>query len=235
MIDNPVELLGDVLRQAIGSSLLDFHVAAFGRIESYNAAKHTATVQLMVKRPRTEEDNTRTMETVPPIPNVPVMVLGGGSFRATFPLSKGDFVLLVFLDQRSDRFLMQGQLVEPADDRAHHLSDAVAIPCVRDFAHPWTSSPTDAATIGHDTGAKIEITELVVRAGGNDRLVTKTEFDGHVHLPGTFSNAGGAVVGVSGAPTSPAVGTAVLRGFVVVGLALVLSLITCAYLLGKVT
>lgn len=47
-------------------------------------------------------------------------------------------------------------------------------------------------------------------AGGAEALVKKSEYDGHTHGPGTFSNSGGAVAGLSGG-AAEVTGTTVLK------------------------
>lgn len=101
----------------------------------------------------------------------------------------------------------------PNGDRSHPLTLTVS-----DRRHSPTGGKPGDITIRHYKGAKIIMNEdgdievqpapgreLVVRdaAGNADRLVKKSEYDGHTHGPGTFTTpvgagGGGPVTGASG-------------------------------------
>ena len=226
-MNNIVEMLLGLLGDHSSAELENLHVAIPGRVESYDSTKQRATVQPAIKRAHIDEAGNRVVEALPPIPDVPVVFPGGGGYRLTFPIQRGDGVLLVFSEASMDKWLAKGGVVDPVDDRRHDLTDAIAVPGLRSFATPLTDVPTDGISLGVDAGGlELRITGSEIRAGGTERLVTKAEFDTHTHpAPG----------GATSAPTAAATGTAFLRGFVVLGLALVLSAIACAYLLGRVS
>jgi len=78
---------------------------------------------------------------------VPVLMPQGGGYQMKLPITKGDVVLLVFCDRSLDIWKSKGGEVDPIDLRQHHLSDAVAIPCLRD---PAAAAPTVAVEIQSD-------------------------------------------------------------------------------------
>lgn len=73
------------------------------------------------------------------------------------------------------------------------------------------SMPYAALWQGGESPIKIVLKAATVFLGdesGATVLPTKSDFDNHVHLPGSFTTAtGGPVTGSSGAPAAPAVGT----------------------------
>lgn len=103
--------------------------------------------------------------------------------------------------------------VFPNGDRSHPLTIAVA-----DRRYKPTGRQPGDVTMHHYAGAQITMTkdgdievqpapgrQVFVRSAGGtaDRLVTKSEFDGHTHGPGSFSTpsaggGGGPVTGTSG-------------------------------------
>lgn len=110
----------------------------------------------------------------------------------------------------------------PNGDRSHPITIVVA-----DRRHRPTGGEPGTVTLHNHTGAKvimmpsgdIEIQpasgrEVLIRneAGGVDRLVKKSEHDGHTHPPGTFAAppGGGTVTGVSGGAAA-VTGTQALR------------------------
>jgi hypothetical protein len=166
MINTPS--LSNVLDDAQDSRLNELHVSIPGRIEAYDAGSGRATVQPLVKRGYIDEQGDRQVETLPVVTDVPVLFLGAGGFRFTLPVSVGDVVLLVFTSCSIDRWLVKGGLVDPQDDRRHCLSDAIAIPGLRDFGHAWSSPASDVASIGHDAGAQITFRQQELRLGGDN-------------------------------------------------------------------
>jgi hypothetical protein len=135
-------------------------------VESYDSATQKISAQPLIKRGYTDETGERIAERLPIITGVPVVFPGGGGYRVTFPIAKGDTVLLIFSEASLDKWLAHGGDVDPNDDRRHTLSDAIAIPGLRDFAHALDSAPTDCATIGSDSGAVIEMRTADIRIGG---------------------------------------------------------------------
>src|SRR5690606_33082216 len=93
---------------------------------------------------------------------------GSGGFRVTFPVDAGDEVLLIFSESALDAWLTYGGEVDPVDDRRFSLSDAIAIPGLRNFSNPLSSAPADRATFGKDTGAQIHVDDTEIRLGAND-------------------------------------------------------------------
>lgn len=212
MADDSTPTLSEVLDRAIRTRLAGLRVGLPARVESYDAAKHKASVQPLILEGYEGEDGERAVERLPVINDVPVIFPGSGGTRVKFPIAKGDTVFLTFASSSLDRWLVTGGEVDPADERRHDLSDAVAIPGLMDFAHVSDHTPM------------IEFTATEIRAGGTQALVTKTEFDNHVHL---------CPAGTSGSPTVPATGTTYLRGFITVGVLVALNLLLAAYLLGR--
>lgn len=154
--------LAEVIRRAIDSRALDLHVALPGRVEKYDAATQTAEVLPMVRRAIVDEDGDVQHEDLPPIPNVQIAFPRGGGFSATWPLDKGDHVLLVFNSWATGQWRETGDISDPIDLRKHSLSNPVAIPGV---APKREVLPTDAAA------AVIEVagtaTELKVGAAAS--------------------------------------------------------------------
>jgi hypothetical protein len=114
-----------------------------GRVEAYDSNTQRAAVKPLLQGLLRNADGSTTSTSIGVLNEVPVLMLQGGGVQVKLPVAKGDIVLLVFCDRSLDIWKAKGGEVDPVDLRQHHLSDAVAIPCLRD--------PTAAPT------AKIEI------------------------------------------------------------------------------
>lgn len=157
--------LVEVLVTAVRSGMADVYVSMPGRIESYDAVTQRCTAQPLIKRRRADEDGARVVELLP-IVTAPVVFAGGGGFRTTYPVAVGDTCEIRWQSASIDFWLERGDTVDPEDDRRHHIADAVVHVGLRDYAHAYTSAPTDCATFGKDGGAVIEARASDIRVGG---------------------------------------------------------------------
>ena len=204
--------LGSVIRAAIDARLATVFTSLLARVVSYDHTRQSCSAQPVTQQARTADDGGRVATPLPVIADVPVQWPGGGGFRVTFPLAAGDYVLLVFTSGEISGWKVGGGAsLDPKDDRRHHLSDAVAVPCVRDFGHPYSSAPTDGASIGKDGGPTIEFKATEIQAGGTKPLVTYAEFMNHTHrTAGTGPPV--APTALAPPPAAALVGTSVLKG-----------------------
>jgi hypothetical protein len=138
-----------------------------GRIESFDAAKQLAEVQPLQKDLRELETGESEVVGLPPIPNVPVVVLGGGTFADTYPIQQGDECLLIFADRSLDKWIEQGGEQDPIDLRRHDLSDAVAIVGVRSKPNKLSEYDENRRVIGKVGGPRVALSDSTVHLGVN--------------------------------------------------------------------
>lgn len=132
-----------ILGDYIESHLTGVRVALPGRVVKYYAETQRADVQVEIQDGELDEDEQRKAVTLPIVADVPVVFPGAGGWRFTFPIAVGDGVLVVFASSSIARWKAAGGgIVDPADDRRHHLADAIAIPGLS--AGAPTEAPTDA-------------------------------------------------------------------------------------------
>lgn len=136
----------EIIREALDSRLLDVHVALPARVESYDPATLTVEVLPMVRRAILDTENKIAHEDIPKIPNVPVLFPNSTAFSATWPLQKGDFVLLVFNEAAIGQWRETGDISNPGDIRRHDLSYPVAIPGIKPKTGTTPTAP-DAAVV----------------------------------------------------------------------------------------
>jgi len=125
--ERPAVSLETVFATVIEGYLDDLHVALPGRVTKFDATTQKASVEPTIGR-RFGRYGDRVDEILPVLTNVPVVWPRGGGFVLQFPLTVGDFVLLVFSERSYDEWLTKGgSRVVPQAERRHHLTDAVAI------------------------------------------------------------------------------------------------------------
>lgn len=189
------------LATVFDSRLAALHVAMPARVESYDASQQRATVQPLTRRAFIAEDDSRTPEKLPPIEGVPIIFPGAGAYKITFPIAKGDIVMLLFAEGSIDKWLTTGAVdVDPDDDRRNALSDAVAIPGLLPFKNPSDQVDDDAMVISAPElklGSK-DATELVSFKSALDKLLTAMDTwtvvatDGGAALKASLVSAYGA-------------------------------------------
>lgn len=161
--------LAEVIRGALDARMSGVHVALPGKVTSYDATQQRVSVQPLIKRGYFDEEGERLVENLPVVPDVPVMFPGAGAYSITFPILSGTVGLLVFCDGSMDRWLADGDLVDPGDDRVHALTDAVFIPGLRSF----NRNGGQAAPIKNGTGTGAPPTNALVVNGADIRLGDK--------------------------------------------------------------
>lgn len=198
--------LAEIVRLALDSKMLDVHVALPCRVEKYDAATQTAEVVPMVRRALTNTDGETQHEDLPVLPNVPVCFPRSANFSATWPISKGDFVLVIFCSSAIGTWRATGQLSDPVDLRRHDLSQAVAIPGI---APDGSTIPTAADAAVFEVGGAA--THVAVGAAASDfvamnqKVLTElgsiaTALTGHTH---TGVTAGMGITGGSSSTYAP--------------------------------
>lgn len=117
--------LEEVIRMAIQMALLQVNVSMPAQVVAFNSDKNTVDVQPCLMRFYEQDTAPKAL---PIINGVPVKFPRGGNFSMKWNLKKGDYVNLVFSQRSIDIWKNQGGVVDPAENRKFHLSDAVAYP-----------------------------------------------------------------------------------------------------------
>lgn len=122
------------LSEPIRNALRDFssrtHVCLPARVEKYDHTQQRVEVKPLLRRAYADGE----VEGMPVVVNVPLIWPRSGGAQMTFPVKKGDTVMIVMADRSLDRWLSQGGEVTPDDRRQHDLSDAIAVPGLVPFA-----------------------------------------------------------------------------------------------------
>lgn len=217
----------EVLRQAIEYFLQDTHTMLPGRFEEYDPAEQRATVKPLVQRRVLTEDGGEFLESVPVIPDVPVMFPSVAGFVMTFPVKQGDFCMLFFAERSIDTYLAgDGSDSDPNDFRMHDLTDCVAMPGLPPFAKARKRADADDMVVGADEGqgvlyfkqdaihvgaknagdaasldSKVQ-TELKKLRG--DLLALASKYNAHTHTVPAFGIVDGSNIPCTGSATAAA-------------------------------
>lgn len=112
-----------LLLQLRAEIMLDISCALPGTVQSFDATSQSASVSINLKRLF-----RGSAKDYPLLVDVPVVCLGGGGARMTFPIKSGDGCLVLFSDRDIDAWWSTGSTASvPNSPRLHNLADGFAI------------------------------------------------------------------------------------------------------------
>jgi hypothetical protein len=168
--------LETVLSIALQHLKTTLRVALPGRVESYDPESQKADIQPLIKDSFLDTDGNSVTESLPVVPDVPIVFPRAGGFYLTVPVAVGDHVLLVANDRSIDKFATgDGEETDPIDLRAHDLSDVVAFPGFYPFTKSIADADAENMQLGKEGGATITFKEngdisIVQGSGGSVNL-----------------------------------------------------------------
>jgi len=113
----------DVLNIFKRNLLAELNCIKIGKISSFDASARTAQIELMFKK----VSRDATIINYPILVDCPVFILQGGGASVQFPVSAGDWCIVLFADRNIDAWFTTGSAQPPPDGRLHHLSDGIAL------------------------------------------------------------------------------------------------------------
>lgn len=120
----------ELIQRALEARLGDVYTAGPGIVQSYDPATQTADVLPGIQRAVGTTDGGVAFEDLPIVPNVKVCFPSGGPFKISWPINKGDSVILVHTQYATGQWRQgdNSQTVAPGDLRLHSLGSAFALP-----------------------------------------------------------------------------------------------------------
>ena len=169
--DNDIDVLSD-LNAFWAAKEVQIYTTMPGEIVEYDAEKRSATVVLGIQMGIRQEDGTLQNKDRPIIYQCPVVFPTGGGATITWPLVKGDKVMVHFSMRCMDDWLDTGQRLPPRFRWKHDINDAIVVPGLT----PWKEvqpAATDGLVLEHESGIKIRLTsagKVAIEKGGVELL-----------------------------------------------------------------
>lgn len=177
----------------------DLNCHQVGEIVSFDSSTQTAEVQIKMLKLQNGE-----LKDYAVLVDCPVVVLGGGEGRLTFPIKQGDSCLVLFNDRDIDNWYAGGQTMQPRTNRTHSYSDAIALVGPRNLQNKITDYLPDGTELKYGGSTiklqdgKVTVTNGTSSVEMNSGVVTVTATSVVVTSPTVaFSGA----VSISGALT----------------------------------
>lgn len=168
--------LADLLQLQKKDILLSLNCHHIATITEFDSSAQTVKCQINYKKTFFEQGADGTQRVVlrdyPPLIDVPVIVLGGGPFRITFPIAAGDTCLLLFNDRDMDNWFSGSNGGPVASGRLHSISDAIALVGLNSKASPVPNYDDTRAGISNGETMVMIGEELVKIANAGTTLNT---------------------------------------------------------------
>lgn len=164
-VDPGLKDLLDLYRKEI---FLNFNCHAIGTVQSFDSSNQTVTATVNYKKVFLEMQSDNTYKNVlvdyPILIDAPVVILGGGPWKLTFPISAGDECLILFNDRDIDNWFSSGQVAAPATQRMHSFSDGIVLVGLLSMSNSIGSYDSTRAVLkNHDGGAMVGVSDTKVK------------------------------------------------------------------------
>ncbi len=144
------------------------HTVIPGVIEKYDG-KRIGNVKPQIQKKLADG----TYLELPVIEEVPIIFPGATDFGMTWPLQKGDPVMLHFAERSIEEWLNDGGEAKPEDARRFSLTDAIAIPGMYNLSEPFPESNNeDFMIIYKESSIKILEDEIIELVSNSDINIT---------------------------------------------------------------
>ena len=163
-------MLAAAIKQTIHYHMKNIHTSMPGEIVDYDFTTQKASVLPTIK----EKFYTGEILSMPIVTNVPVIFPRSANASLTFPLAKGDKVLLLFSEKSLERWLSSGEEVEMGVNRRFDLSDGIVIPGLYSFADQSPSNGEDLILQYKDSKIIIKKDGTIQSESGDARLELKS-------------------------------------------------------------
>jgi len=146
--------LTDPIRAALDARLSGMHFCLPGKVVSYDSAAGTAKVRVGINRPvPTDVEGEFVTESIPTVPDVPVIWPGSSGGHLATGLSAGDSVLLLVSDLDPSTWVRTGEVSDPADLRKCSLAHALCLPWAKGYQPTDPDLVARTAAIGGNSNA----------------------------------------------------------------------------------
>lgn len=188
----------------------ELRVAIPGIIQSFDATKQTATVQIAIKEKLKVGLIVKDVD-IDVLRDVPICTMRAGAFAVTIPVQAGDECLLIFGDACIDGWWQSGGMQTQMDRRRHDLSDAFAIVGIWNQKRVLQNYSTNALQIRTEDGTvlvelqndTINITAPTVNVNASDTVTIQGSNE---------INVEGGVVSISGSTLDVSSSTVTISG-----------------------
>ena len=124
-----------------------------GIVQSFDPDKRTCVVQPSIQAAVWDAEEVQTWQTMPLLPDCPVIFPGGGGVTLTFPIQPGDEVLILIANRCIDNWWQRGGIQTQAELRMMDLSDGFCLPGIKSVPNVEPAISTTETQLRSQNGA----------------------------------------------------------------------------------
>lgn len=162
-------------------------------VESVNFEQMTVSAQPAVQGFELNQQGEKKFINYPILEDVPIVFPSGGNFSITFPIKKGDEVLVIFSARCIDFWWESGKIQNSIESRMNDLSDCFAIPCLKSLPNVIPNIAENAVQIRSNSGSSY------VQIGEDDKITIVSEagvfVEGDLNVSGSINSDGEITAG----------------------------------------
>jgi hypothetical protein len=199
-------LFTQMIESTVSEILKEVGTSIPGHVLEFDPSTQLAKVQIGVVR---IEKDGNTYE-ISPLINVPVL-FPGGKYCVEYEIGEGDEGLIIISQRCIDAWKEEGGIASQPIQRKLDMQDALFIPGIRSKPGALGSFANNGIRLRNDDASEyiwLKSSGVEIKTAGDFDITSATATHNgvniggtHTHAPGTYTNSGGPVTGVSGAPT----------------------------------
>jgi len=183
---NPPDL-DDLLAESRDALLSNFNAVQIGKIEAVNDDQ-TVSIKIQFLR-RLPDGKTAKY---PLLVDCPYFVLNGGGSYLDFPITPGDYCLVLFCDRNIDDWWDTANVAIPPDTRKHNIADGIALVGINPRTKALSNDGAAFRLIG-PTGSNSLISikadgSIDITAPGGLNIVANTKITGTLTVTGIIKS-----------------------------------------------
>lgn len=202
IVDPDLNIALNTLKRDI---FVNMNCVQVGIIQEFFPESQSASVQIVFKAVTDVlPDGTEILQERPLCVDVPVVILYGGGSYLTFPIAPGDNCLLLFNDRELDQWFENGGVQVPVTDRAHSISDAIALVGLRSLQNSIANYLINGIRLAFSDTSKMDLKEDLIESvatlfkhNGNMEITGDLLVHGNTHVEGGLQ-VDGIVTGTGG-------------------------------------
>lgn len=152
--------LKDLLDLMKEQTMMDTNAHAIATINSFDPDTQTVSATINYKRTYFRKDSNGSyvpqLVAYPPLIDVPVLIVGGGTGNLTFPIAKGDQCLILFNDRDMSNWFAGSNGGPVASNRLHSMADGIALIGLHSKSNPIEDYDPDRTVLSQAT-AKVAL------------------------------------------------------------------------------
>lgn len=165
--------LTQLLDEVIASELVDVHVNRAGIIDSFDASKQLAKVNITSKLIIRDAKGKDTFKEIPLLIDLPVVFPQVQGFSITYPIKKGDECQVIFEERDTANFRETGNISEPRSRRRFDFSDGWVIIGSTSNKKVVSNYNSDNLEIRSNNGDN----KIVIKPSGDIEIINTTKVD----------------------------------------------------------